>query len=74
MSAPNMYDVPTGRVRGVPPAPDRGNVWTCGTCGTCGAVVGYAHVARHVAWHAQTAAAAFPATVANEVSPLINNT
>jgi hypothetical protein len=37
------------------------------TCGTCGCLVGDEEMAAHVAWHAQTAAAAFPATVVPNV-------
>jgi transcription initiation factor TFIIIB Brf1 subunit/transcription initiation factor TFIIB len=38
-------------------------------CGTCACVVPPEHITRHIAWHAQTAAAAFPATVTNAVTP-----
>jgi transcription initiation factor TFIIIB Brf1 subunit/transcription initiation factor TFIIB len=36
-------------------------------CGDCGCVVADEHVATHVAFHAQTAAAAFPKTVTSNV-------
>ncbi|MEA2521533.1 MAG: hypothetical protein QOI81_1179 [Actinomycetota bacterium] len=38
-------------------------------CGTCGAVVAYAHVARHIAWHAQAAWAQATVTSQGQTGP-----
>ena len=58
-----MPATPTGRVEGRPP--DR--YATERVCGTCGCIVAVDNVAKHIAWHAQAAATAFPATVVNGV-------
>jgi hypothetical protein len=60
-----MTAVPTGEIRQKSANP---YVWA-DVCGTCGAIVAPEHIARHIAWHAQAPAAAFPATVVNSVTP-----
>jgi len=63
-----MTAVPTGQIqfKNTPRVGQR-------VCGTCGSLVAEEHIQRHIDWHAQTAAAAFPATVTNAVPVVVSN-